>query len=69
MLVCELSLESMEEACLSKAIVSYCRKDIHILLVNRLGCLPRNSVVRLTEHLHSDMAIVFNLDIKQKSKR
>ena len=33
------------------AVVSYWRKHVHLVLVNRLGglSLPRNSVVRLTD--------------------
>ena len=34
-----------------RAVVSYWRKYVHLVLVNRLGglSLPRNSVVRLTD--------------------
>ena len=34
-----------------RAVVSYWRKYVHEVLVNRLGglCLPRKSVVRLTD--------------------
>ena len=34
-----------------RAVVSYCRKYVHEVLVNRLGglSLPRKSVVRLTD--------------------
>ena len=40
-----------------RAVVSYWRKYVHKVLVNRLGgpSLPRNSVVRLTDH--PDMTI------------
>ena len=48
----------------SRAVVSYWRNDVHLVLVNRLGSLPRNSVVRLTDHL--DMAIVVDLDVSNK---
>ena len=36
----------------SRAVVSYWRKYVHEVLVNRLGglSLPRKSVVRLTDH-------------------
>ena len=34
----------------------YRRKDVHLELVNRIGSLSRNSVVRLTDRL--DMTIV-----------
>ena len=39
-----------------RAVVSYCRKYVHLVLVNRLGglSLPRNSMVRLTDR--PDMA-------------
>ena len=30
----------------SRAVVSYWRKEVHLVLLNRLGSLPRNSVVR-----------------------
>ena len=35
-----------------RAVVSYRRKNVHEVLVNRLGglSLPRKSVVRLTDH-------------------
>ena len=37
--------------CLARAVVSYWRKYVHEVLVNRLGglSLPRKSVVRLTD--------------------
>ena len=37
---------------LRRAVVSYWRKYVHEVLVNRLGglSLPRKSVVRLTDH-------------------
>ena len=40
-----------------RAVISYWRKYVHEVLVNRLGglSLPRKSVVRLTDHL--DMTI------------
>ena len=40
----------------SRAVVSYWRKDVHLVLVNRLGSLPKNNVVRLADRL--DMTIV-----------
>ena len=36
-------------------------------MVNRLGSLPRNSAVRLTDHL--DMTIVVDWDIKPQIKQ
>ena len=51
----------------SRAVVSYWRKDIYLVLVNRLGSLPRNSVVRLTDRL--DMTIVVDWDIKPQIKQ
>ena len=46
----------------SRAVVSYWRKDVHLVLVNCLGSLPRNSVVRLTDCLY--MTIVVDWGIK-----
>ena len=40
----------------SGAVVSYWRKFGHLVLVNRLGSLPRNSVDRLTDQL--DMTLI-----------
>ena len=40
----------------SRAVVIYWWKDVHLVLVNHLGSLPRNSVVRFTDCL--DMTIV-----------
>ena len=45
----------------SRAVVSYWRKDVLFVLVNHLGSLPRNSVVRLTDRL--DMIIVVDWDV------
>ena len=45
-----------------RAVVSYWRKDVHQVLVKRLGGLPRNSVVRLTDRL--DMIIDVDWDVK-----
>ena len=50
-----------------KAVVSYCQKDVHLVLVNCLGSLPRNSVVKLTDLL--DMTIVADWDIKPQNKQ
>ena len=50
-----------------KAVVSYWRKDVHLVLVNCLGNLPRNSVVRLTDRL--DMTIVVHWDVKPHIKQ
>ena len=49
------------------AIVSYWRKYGHLVLVNRLGSLPSNSVVRLTDRL--DMTIVVDWDVKPQIKQ
>ena len=46
----------------SRAVVNYWWKDVHLVLVNRLGSLPRNSVVRLTDRL--GMTIVVDWDVK-----
>ena len=49
------------------AIVSYWRKDVHLVLVNHLGSLPRNSLIRLTDRL--DMAIVVDWNVKPRTKQ
>ena len=46
----------------SRAVVSYWRKDVHLVLVNRLGSLTRISVVTLTDRL--DMTLVVVWDVK-----
>ena len=52
----------------SRAAVSYWLKDVHlVVLVNRLGSLPRNSVVRLINR--HDMTIVVDWDIKPQIKQ
>ena len=43
------------------------RKDVHLVLVNRLGSLPRNIVVRLTDRL--DMTMVVDWDVKPQIKQ
>ena len=47
-------------SCSRRAVVSYWRKYVHEVLVNRLGCLslPRKSVVRLTDR--PDMTLDVN---------
>ena len=40
---------------------------MHLVLVNRLGSLPRNSVVRLTDCL--DMTVVVDGDVKPQIKQ
>ena len=49
------------------AVVSYWRKDVHLVLVNHLGSLPRNSLIRLTDRL--DMAIVVDWNVKPRTKQ
>ena len=51
----------------SRAVVNYWRKDVHLILVHRLGILPRNSVVRLTDRL--DMTIIVDWDVKPQIKQ
>ena len=51
----------------SRTVVSYWQKNVHLALVIRLGSLPRNSVVRLTDRLN--MTIVFDWDIKPQIKQ
>ena len=43
---------SLHTADSSRAVVSYWRKDVHLVLVNRLGSLSRNRAVRLIDRLH-----------------
>ena len=45
-----------------RAVVCNWRKDVPLVLVNRLESLPRNRVVRLTDRL--DMNIVVDWDVK-----
>ena len=45
----------------------YWRKDVHLVLVNRLGSLSWNSVVMLTGHLN--MTIVVDWDVKSQIKQ
>ena len=51
----------------SRTVVSYWQKNVHLVLVNRLGSLPRNSVVRLTDPLN--MTIVVDWDVKPQIKQ
>ena len=51
----------------SRAVVSYWRTDVHLVLVNHLGSVPRNSVVRLTDRLN--MTIIVDWDIKPQFKQ
>ena len=51
----------------SRAVVSYCRKYGHLVLVNSLGSLPRNSVDRLTDRLDMTLIVLTGLpENKQK---
>ena len=43
------------------------RKHAHLVLVNSLGSLPRNSVARLTGRL--DMTIIVDWDVKPQIKQ
>ena len=43
-------------------IVRHCQKDVYLLLVNRVGSLSRNSVVRLTDRI--DMTVVVDWNVK-----
>ena len=43
-------------------VVSYWRNDGHLVLVNHLGSMPRNSVIKLTDRL--DMTIIVDWDVK-----
>ena len=44
-----------------RAVVSYWGKNGHYVLVNCLGCLPRNSVARLTDRTRNDLKCVEGL--------
>ena len=50
----------------SWAVVNYWRNDVHLVLVNHLGIIPRNSELRLTDRL--DMTIVVDSDVKTHIK-
>ena len=41
-----------------RAVVSYWRKNVHSVLVNCLGGLPRKSVVRVTDLARNDIKCV-----------
>ena len=58
---------SLPTADSSRAVVSYWRKDVHLVVVNRLGRLPRNSAVRLTDSFA--MTIVVDWDVKPQIKQ
>ena len=62
-----ISMAFLPTADSSRAVVSYWRKDVHLVLVNCLGSLPRNIVVRLTDCL--DMTIVVDWDVKPQNKQ
>ena len=46
----------------NRAVVNNWRKEVHLVLVNHLGSLPRTIVVRLTDRL--DMTRVVDWDVK-----
>ena len=58
---------SLPTADSSRAVVSYWRKDMYLILVNSLGSLPRNSVVRLSDR--HDMTIVVDWHVKPQIKQ
>ena len=41
-----------------RAVVSYSRKNVHYVLINCQGGLPRNSVVRVTDRARNDLKCV-----------
>ena len=57
---------SLPTADSSRAVVSYQRKDVHLVLVNSLVSLPRNSVDMLTDRLN---IIVVDWDVKPQIKQ
>ena len=52
---------------ISRAAVSYLRQDVHLVPVNCLGSLNRNSAVRLTDRL--DMTIAVDWDENHNSNK
>ena len=50
-----------------RTVVNYWRKDMHLVLVIRLGRQPRYSVFKLPDSL--DMAIVVEWDVKPQIKQ
>ena len=51
----------------SRAVVNYWQKNVHLVLVNHLGSLPRNSELRLNDLL--DMTIAVVCDVKPQIKQ
>ena len=49
---------SLPSADSRRAVVSYCRKNGHYVLVNCLGVLPRNSVAMLNDRARNDLKCV-----------
>ena len=45
----------LSSADLRRAVVGYWRKNVHYVLINCLGSLPRNSVDKLTDHVRNDL--------------
>ena len=59
---------SLPTADSSRAVISFWRKDVHLVLVNRLCfSLPRKSMVWLTDYLN--MTIVVDWDVKQQNRQ
>ena len=59
---------SLPTADSSRATVSYWRKVVHQVLVNRLGLRqPRKSAVKLTDHLN--MTVVVDWDVIPQNKQ
>ena len=44
-----------------RAVVSYRRNDVHLVLVNRLGSLSRNSVAGVTNRLSMTLLVLIGL--------
>ena len=48
--------QSLLSADSRRVVVSYWRKNVHLVLVSCLGGLPRNSVDRLTDRARNDLS-------------
>ena len=51
-----------------RAVVSYWRKNVHLVLVNCLGGLPKYNVVRVTDSVQNDLKCIVKQISKPKEK-
>ena len=66
----DLAMKSFLRPDSSKVVVSYWQKHGHLVLVNCLGSLPRNSVGRLTDQLAMALIVLtgpYNLNTNKHS--